>query len=172
MKNIFILNTDKPSRLFYNVEGALLYTTYQNYNGVNLYITSDENIVFNDFITDGYNVWQWKDDSSLLGRKKIILTTDKDLISKGIQSIDEEFLQWFVKNPTCTKVEVDVVIVKPHYSFPRNGINHYNIIMPEEPKKYPETFAELFANTGINPTTSANGNTHYHFKAIKKDNQE
>ena len=168
MKNIFILNTDKPSRLFYNVEGALLYTTYQNYNGVNLYITSDENIVFNDFITDGYNVWQWKDDSSLLGRKKIILTTDENLITKGVQSIDEEFLQWFVKNPTCTKVEVDVVIVKPHYSFPREGINHYNIIMP----KKPETFAELFANTDINTTKDANGNTHYHFKAIKKDNQE
>ena len=166
MKNIFILNTDKPSRLFYNVEGALLYTTYQNYNGVNLYITSDENIVFNDFITDGYNVWQWKDDSSLLGRKKIILTTDENLITKGVQSIDEEFLQWFVKNPTCTKVEVDVVIVKPHYSFPREGINHYNIIMP----KKPETFAELFANTDINTTKDANGNTHYHFKAIKKDN--
>lgn len=32
----------------------------------------------------------------------------------------------------------------------------------------PKTFKELFANTGIEPTTDENGNTHYHFKAIRK----
>ena len=189
MRNIFILNTDKPSRLHVtevqhgnydhlNPEfnsHKVKFLLYPKHKGSgkrifarNIYITSDENIVFNDFITDGYNIWQWKDDSSLLGRKKIILTTDEDLIAKGVQPIDEEFLQWFVKNPTCTKVEVDVVIVRPHYSYPRDGINHYNIIMPKEPK----TFAELFANTHINPTTDANGNTHYYFKAIKKEDND
>jgi hypothetical protein len=30
--------------------------------------------------------------------KKIILTTDLDLIKDGVQSIDNEFLEWFVKN--------------------------------------------------------------------------
>jgi len=32
----------------------------------------------------------------------------------------------------------------------------------------PKTFKELFANTGIEPTTDENGNTHYHFNAIRK----
>ena len=40
-------------------------------------------ISVNDFITDGYLVWKWLDDSSLLGRKKVIATInfslDKDI---------------------------------------------------------------------------------------------
>jgi hypothetical protein len=39
--------------------------------------------------------------------KKIILTTDQDLIKDGVQAIDDEFLEWFVKNPSCEFVEVD-----------------------------------------------------------------
>jgi hypothetical protein len=50
--------------------------------------------------------------------KKIIMTTDtsinvlcgcgKDCGAKesGVQAIDDEFLEWFVKNPSCEKVEV------------------------------------------------------------------
>jgi hypothetical protein len=72
-----------------------------------LYITSDEEIKVNDYITDGYRAWKWKDDSSLLGRKKIILTTDQDLIKDGVQAIDDEFLEWFVKNPSCEFVEIN-----------------------------------------------------------------
>ena len=40
------------------------------------------------------------------GSKKIILTTDQDLIKDGVQAIEDEFLQWFVKNPSCEWVEV------------------------------------------------------------------
>ena len=42
-----------------------------------------------------------------VGYKKIILTTDQDLIKDGVQEIPDEFLEWFVKNPTC-----EFVIVK------------------------------------------------------------
>jgi hypothetical protein len=38
--------------------------------------------------------------------KKIILTTDQDLIKDGVQAIDDEFLEWFVKNPSCEEVEI------------------------------------------------------------------
>jgi hypothetical protein len=38
---------------------------------------------------------------SLTPLKKIILTTDPDF---GVQSIDDEFLEWFVKNPSCEEV--------------------------------------------------------------------
>jgi len=40
--------------------------------------------------------------------KKVILTTDQDLIKDGVQAIDYEFLQWFVKNPSCEQVEVKI----------------------------------------------------------------
>ena len=36
----------------------------------------------------------------------------------------------------------------------------------------PKTFEELFANTGIKPTTDENGNINYNFKAIKKEQQK
>ena len=42
-------------------------------------------------------------------RTKIILTTDQDLIKDGIQAIDDEFLEWFVKNPSCKEVETHIV---------------------------------------------------------------
>jgi hypothetical protein len=35
--------------------------------------------------------------------------------------------------------------------------------------KTPKTFKELFANTGIEPTTDESGNTHYNFKAVMKE---
>ena len=38
--------------------------------------------------------------------KKIILTTDQDLINDGVQAVYDEFLEWFVKNPNCEEVEV------------------------------------------------------------------
>ncbi len=109
MKNIHILPTDKPSRLFVWF-GVLLLTdkSTKDEGGIyqHIYITSDEEIKLDDYITDGYLVWKWKDDSSLLGRKKVILTTDQDLIKDGVQAIDDEFLKWFVKNPSCEEVEV------------------------------------------------------------------
>ena len=36
----------------------------------------------------------------------------------------------------------------------------------------PKTFEELFANTGIKPTTDENGSINYNFKAIKKEQQK
>ena len=36
-------------------------------------------------------------------------------------------------------------------------------------KETPKTFKELFANTGIEPTTDESGNTHYNFKATLKE---
>jgi hypothetical protein len=36
---------------------------------------------------------------------KIILTTDLELQKDGVQAIDDEFLEWFVNNPSCEEVE-------------------------------------------------------------------
>jgi hypothetical protein len=39
-------------------------------------------------------------------------------------------------------------------------------------KENPKTFKELFANTGIEPTTDESGNMHYNFKATMKETIE
>lgn len=44
--------TDKPSRLFYNVGGSLLFTNFENYNGVNIYITDDSEIKEDNWCID------------------------------------------------------------------------------------------------------------------------
>ena len=41
--------------------------------------------------------------------KKIVITTDQDLINDGIQAIDDEFIQWFIKNPSCEEVKVEII---------------------------------------------------------------
>jgi hypothetical protein len=43
--------------------------------------------------------------------KKIILTTDQDLIKDGVQTIDNEFLEYIKQNKNCENVKVDLVAV-------------------------------------------------------------
>jgi hypothetical protein len=110
MKNIHVLPTDKPSRLSYNKDGVLeLQRLYWIEGTQHIYITSDEKIKKGDWFTDGNDSLE---KSYILfsvqfaNYKKIILTTDQDLIIDGVQAIDDEFLEWFVKNPSCEEVEV------------------------------------------------------------------
>lgn len=72
--------------------------------------------------------------------KKIILTTDQDLIKDGVQAIDDEFINWFVENPSCEMVEVeDWLDNKGCVAWGLSG--RYQIIIPkEEPKQ--ETLEE------------------------------
>ena len=62
--------------------------------------------------------------------KKIILTTDKELIKDGVQAIDDDFLEWFVKNPSCEEVETVKGLMKlnddgQEYGFPdMSNVNH------------------------------------------------
>jgi hypothetical protein len=74
---------------------------------------------------------------NLKGRyKKIILTTDQDLIKDGVQAINDTFLEWFVKNPSCEEVKIEDYGTL--YNF------RYLILIPqEEPKQETlEEFAE------------------------------
>ena len=138
MENIYLRPTDKPSRLGYIYETKTLhiFTNGEDPNDFldnlaekrHIYITSDEEIKIDDYITDGYVVWQWKDDSSLLGRKKVILSTDQDLIKDGVQAIDDTFLEWFVKNPSCEHVSVQ----KRYSDFTVEPFVGYKIIIPKE----------------------------------------
>jgi len=75
----------------------------------NMYITNDEEIKEGDWCIDVIHntICKRNSDNYRKQYKKIILTTDKDLISDGVQSIDDEFLEWFVENPSCENVEVE-----------------------------------------------------------------
>jgi hypothetical protein len=65
--------------------------------------------------------------------KKIILTTNQDLINDGVQAIDDEFLEWLVKNPSCEGVNVEKVYIMDSIT-PKNLIEYKILIPKEEPK--------------------------------------
>jgi hypothetical protein len=115
MENIHLLPTDKPSRLhIWEDKPQLCEIEYSHTrNTLNIYITSDEEIKEGDwcydkllnfiFKTDNYTNFNYVNQSDNVF--KIILTTDQEL--NGVQAIDDSFLEWFVKNPSCDFVEVD-----------------------------------------------------------------
>lgn len=158
MKNIHVLLTNKPSKLYKSIfwdskdKQKLKFSNIPIFNNSNFikyntYITSDEEIKVNDYITDGYKVWKWKDESSLLGRKKIILTTDQDLIKDDVQSIDDEFLEWFVKNPSCEEIKINYEIYKEGVGlltsdWRMSEDDKYKIIIPKE-----EPYSEIQQNS-------------------------
>ena len=76
-----------------------------------IYITSDEAIKQGDWcIYNTGEIIQYLVKLNADNLKKIILTTDQDLIADGVQKIDDDFLNWFVKNPFCEMVEVEYSI--------------------------------------------------------------
>lgn len=114
-------------------------------SAVHIYITSDEEIKEGDFYLDINLKKVCKNintnEVSFNTLRKIILTTDRDLIN--VQVIDDEFLEWFVKNPSCEEVEV---------VFNNRGITgaekilksfgEYEIIIPKE-KPFKHSFKAL-----------------------------
>lgn len=139
MKNIHLLPTDKPSRLYLGQNNNFVLGIIQNatqsknegFTNQHIYITNNETIKEGDWffvqtpnISDGNLVAKslgfgksaWS--SHILTKstdekgyhpsncKKIILTTDQDLINDGIQAVDNIFAEWFVRNPDCKFVEI------------------------------------------------------------------
>jgi len=132
MKNIHVLPTDKPSRLWINnlLQGKLELSKeilIGSNTAQNIYITSDEEIKEGDWIKWGEAIYK-ANRKYIPPFKKIILTTDQDLIADGVQAIDDEFLEWFVKNPNCEFVEVQKWF---------DGLDflEYKIIIPQEELK-------------------------------------
>ena len=150
MKNIHILPTDKPSRLYlsdYGKELNLSGYPLRNYTtGQHIFITSDEEIKSGDwyYLPRTNSFYKCNDDPTelnlerRLGVAKIILTDNKDLIKDGVQAIDDEFLEWFVKNPSCEYVEVEIISLEKRIgSYDGKGsvpiyVNIYAIIIPKE----------------------------------------
>jgi hypothetical protein len=180
MKNIFVLPTDKPSRLLQCLKVIeLLDKEWLSPIGKvnrNIYITNSEkpkegDWVYENNLNQETKIYQiikrdgrlmffrfrsvpiWLDENQH-GCKKIILTTDVDLIKDGVQAIDDAFLEWFVKNPSCESVKVerldtfkktnevyvDEIAGGNYYEI----IKQYKIIIPkEEPKKFGDSFEDL-----------------------------
>ena len=134
MKNIHILPTDQPSRLHYYFELNKRYGLSKEplnwRTASHIYITSDEDIKEGDFAFFlNYNTRHkaeskkgnifYADDTC----KKIILTTDPTLIAEGVQSIDDEFLEWFIRHvlvltkDLALEVGVDWVISYYYYYY-------------------------------------------------------
>jgi hypothetical protein len=157
MKNIFFIETDKPTGIFETNSGLrfsiMNKVRYGEFKGFHLYITNDEEIkdgdwaICSDYKSSYQKVgkvshiggpFNFKNTIQLNGNpdlhidreildyaKKIILTTDWSL--KGVQSIDIEFLEWFVKNPTCEYAHIGFIA--------HNDIREYKIIIPQEEPK-------------------------------------
>lgn len=158
-KNIYLIPTNKPSNLFLGTKTGKLYIKPIGDIGIPqlIYITSDDEPKHLDYyitkIKDSngerYIVGQRLDtnDSDYSNCKKIILTTDQELIQDGIQYIDDKFLEWFVKNSSCEFVEI---IKKENWyqhtgsgkywedepvwmkTFSNLGDYYYKIIIPQE----------------------------------------
>jgi hypothetical protein len=123
MKNIYLIPTDQPSMLHKAFDEAFILSIFPTltnglYKSVPYfsYITSDEDIKEGDwwfstidkiiFKVTKEDVLVTSQDGIPHGFYKIILTTDPTLIADGVQEIEDTFIEWLVKNPTCEFVQV------------------------------------------------------------------
>jgi hypothetical protein len=150
MKNVHVLSTDKLIKS----DGDLVKDKYGSIHiftkndgkeygktttKLNIYITSDEEIKEGDWVIDKNGLlakviteltWHF------INSKKIILTTDQDLIKDGVQPIEDYFLEWFVKNPSCEFVEVEELTVKIDL------LEYKTMYIPKVELKHPKVFSE------------------------------
>jgi hypothetical protein len=137
MKNIHILPTSQPSNLLVRNDKPFVlmlkehspFATNDTHQNQNIYITSDEEIKDGEYgLSRLGEIIKFHSGYDYRYYAKIILTTDQDLIKDGVQAIPDDFLEWFVKNPSCEYVEV-----KKFFGFAED----YLIIIPkEEPKEF------------------------------------
>jgi hypothetical protein len=147
MKNLYVQPTDKPSRLFIDIDDKKLKICVplggEHMMNQHIHITSDEKINEGDWclynknhdsknpswvvikcgIIEREEMHPESNGMLLLWMIKIILTTDQDLINDGVHPINDEFLDWFVKNPNCERVLY------------RRLSSGYKIIHPQEKPK-------------------------------------
>jgi hypothetical protein len=153
MKNVFTLPTDKPSTLIKDIWKNTFSlvenfdTNHTDFKAQNIYITSNEVLPYDssifdngafyhrDAVGDVYIITKHTFKPNPHFCKRIILTTDGDLIKDGVQAIDDEFLECFVKNPSIDEVEVSYGVLKPFQSTDKGYMIHLpdNDVL-EEPK--------------------------------------
>ena len=154
MKNIHVLPTDKPSRLVLDANNTLVLAWNKSIEEnakykKNIYITNDEEIKEGEYGLSKLNeIIKFHSGYDYRYYAKIILTTDPSL-APDVQAIDDEFLEWFVKNPSCEQVEVERVVVYDDNNYGSGEIFHsnrkfeYKIIIPKEEPKVQLTQSEF-----------------------------
>lgn len=146
MKNLHLIPTKKGQIITKTNKGTFLWGSVaakdyveirKGYSGFHLCITSDEEIKPNKYaLINGVLCKTELLEDRIVSRplgyggtmdickseySEITITTDQDLITNGVQAIDDEFLEWFVKNPSCEFVEVENM-----------ACSGYKIIIPKE----------------------------------------
>jgi len=124
-----------------------------------IYITDNSEIKEGDYVTNGSYVTKAVNDwwvKFYIGNPKVkadyfkvVLTDNPDLIADGVQAIEDEFLEWFVKNPSCEEVETAKGKMKlnddgQEYGFPDMSL--YKIIIPKEEPKISDEAKERAKN--------------------------
>jgi len=145
-KNIHLIATNEPSRLFYsNNDPGLKLNKYPvlltfERSPQYIYITSDEYIGLSWYldgdlvrkgVVDDKDYWEVRKDY-----KKIVLTNNPDLFNNGVQEIGDNFLEWFVQNPSCERVEIEKQYITPlgdivDFCYDNERLN-YKITIPHE----------------------------------------
>lgn len=194
MKNIHLIPTDKPSRLHLWTDEnctspALCELEYSHTrNTQNIYITNNEEIKegdwmyykhFGEDIICKYNTWNGQNTNVNEHKdyySKIILTTDSDLIKDGVQAIDDEFLEWFVKNPNCEEIGVKKYENGKYWTYEINIPQEKvllqssidgEVIWGENKQETREEVVERLFNYHSNNTSLAEG--HYDYMMDKED---
>lgn len=130
-QHVYITNDEEPK----NGEWVYHPEVSQEYTKVNLSKEGDEKYTKGQHTAQGVykhkpttNEWYKKE-------RKIILTTDPELIVDGIQAINDDFLQWFVNNDSCEEVKISHELNING----KNGLDRarfiYKIIIPVEESK-------------------------------------
>ena len=156
MKNIYLLSTEKGTGSLAKSPNSSYYIVNNHNRAISdhidyhIYITNDDYIkdkeygIYNDsklveILSQDRYEYRIHSKNNLLGYtpintcKKIIMTTDPKLIEKGVQSIPDIFLEWFVKNTTSEYVEIGNQSIK---SFETGHFeDFYKIIIPKEELK-------------------------------------
>jgi len=134
MKNVYLIPTDKPSRLC--IDNSCNELNYSEKEGLNskhitnqcIYVTNSEEIKQGDFfyLDDAKIIAKYSNGCLIKEVEKIILTTDSKLIANGVQEINDEFLEWFIQNPTCEYVKIESWETKGEWDL------DYKIIIPKQ----------------------------------------
>lgn len=152
-KNIHLIPTKGTGSVYISTDVTPnLYSNWRG-EGYHMYITSpNEDINENDYIItkDGRLVEvSYIMSKDIEGASKVVLTTDELYIHNAVvpkeynpspqyvQKIDNDFVMWFINNPSCEEVRVDKSILYKPYNderdIPEFSHYEYKIVTPEEP---------------------------------------
>lgn len=161
MRNIYLTNKGFSRKVFGNTKDKFLYD-----NNKDIYITDDSEIKKGDFCIYSTShfvsiVKQSQDAKNTDNFKKIILTDNKYLNKKGIQTISNYFVEWLTKNPSCYFIETKLE------GNSKDGF-YYKIILPKEEPKQERMYSELQVHQIIELIRITGESPEFIMKQIKK----